>query len=148
MLREYHKDIKVKEVSGQKMIFSPVQKKWLVLTPEEMVRQMMTSFITDQWKISTNRMKMESVVQIGSYKKRYDILVYDKESKPLVLVECKSFRTELNLANQAQLLQYNENLRVPYLSLTNGREMLFASAPSYHFETVTKNFRWPEKLYS
>lgn len=138
----------MKEESGQKLIFSPVQKKWLVLTPEEMVRQMVVEFLKDKWSISPNRMKLESVLEVGNYKKRYDILVYDKESKPLLLVECKSFRTELQPASQAQILHYNEQIKVPYLLLSNGRQMQWAERPHYQFEQVGEDFKWPSDLYS
>ncbi len=137
----------MKEDSGRRWIFSPVQKKWLLLTPEELVRQLVILFIQDRFAISPVRMKMESTVSVGTFMKRYDLLVFDKEANPLLLVESKSFSTDVKPEHHAQILQYNETLRVPFLLLTNGLELWFAKEPNYLFMKISEDFTWPQNLY-
>ncbi len=138
LLKDYHKDIRVKEEQGQKLIFSPAQKKWLVLTPEEMVRQMVVYFLHKDTSISISRMSLEGSMDTGEFKKRYDLLAFDRQGNPLLLAECKTFSRSLSEINMAQLLEYNATILAPYLLLTNGREIWFGKKPNYDIKPISR----------
>ncbi len=103
-------------------IWCHIRQRWMKYTPEEVVRQAMLVYLKDAKGYWPSHIAVEKNIKIGDKKKRFDILVYDKEMKPEILVECKS--TEVNISDKAvkQLLQYNLSIKARYLILTNGVE--------------------------
>ena len=105
-------------------IFDNVRKKWLLLTPEEWVRQHVVSYLVYNRKYPTSFISLEKEIELNGTRKRYDIVVYDKRMKPFVIVECKAFDVKLNNEVMEQAMRYNLVLRVPYVMLTNGANEL------------------------
>ena len=63
---------------------------------------------------------IEKEIKLGELKKRFDVVVYDKNSKPWMIVECKEMNVQLDKSTLDQVLRYNISLDVPYLVITNG----------------------------
>lgn len=111
---------KIKAESGKEFIFDELRKRWVVLTPEEWVRQNFLQYLTQIKKYPASLMAVEKEIKLGDLKKRYDIVVYDKDLKPWMIVECKEMNVALDKAVLDQVLRYNITLAVPYLVITNG----------------------------
>ncbi|WP_301922353.1 type I restriction enzyme HsdR N-terminal domain-containing protein [Ferruginibacter sp.] len=111
---------KIKQGPGKEMIFDEVRKQWVLLTPEEWVRQNFLQYLIQVKKYPAALIAVEKEIYLGDVKKRFDIVVYDKNTQPWMLVECKEMNVALNNIVLSQALRYNINLKVPYLVITNG----------------------------
>ena len=112
-------DFKVQSMQGKDQIFDPCRKKWVVLTPEEWVRQNMLQYLIQVCKYPIELIAIEKTIQLGSLNKRFDILVY-QETTPWMIIECKEAKTTLNDKTILQLLQYQQVLNATYLIASNG----------------------------
>lgn len=108
------------EKSGKKYVFDPIRKKYLMLQPEEMVRQLLIQWLINKSAFSRNAIQVEKLVSINNLRKRFDILIYDKFTKPHVLIECKSPAAVINQHVFDQVSVYNTAMKAPYLIVTNG----------------------------
>ncbi len=111
---------KIKTEDAKEFIFDAVRKRWVVLTPEEWVRQNFLQYLIQIKKYPTSLIAVEKAIKLGELKKRFDVVVYDRNSKPWMIVECKEMDVTLNKAVLDQVLRYNISLNVPYLVITNG----------------------------
>lgn len=111
---------RITELSGVKNIFDPVRKKNVVLTPEEWVRQNFLRFLIEEKKYPASRMAVEKQLQVYGMNRRCDIVYYNGQGIPEMIVECKAPEITLNRESFDQLLRYNITMRVPLLILTNG----------------------------
>jgi len=112
-------DFKVQSIGGKDQIFDPCRKKWVVLTPEEWVRQNMLQYLIQVCKYPIELIAIEKTIQLGSLNKRFDILVY-QETTPWMIIECKEAKTTLNDKTILQLLQYQQVLDAKFLIASNG----------------------------
>jgi len=118
-------DFKVQSIGGKDQIFDPCRKKWVVLTPEEWVRQNMLQYLIQVCKYPIELIAIEKTIQLGSLNKRFDILVYH-EATPWMIIECKEAQTPLNEKTILQLLQYQQVLDATYLIASNGHQTIGA----------------------
>lgn len=112
---------RIKEEAGKELIFDAARKRWVVLTPEEWVRQNFLQYLLLVKKYPASLIAVEKEIRVGELKKRFDIVVYDKDSKPWMIIECKEMGVQLDKKVLDQVLRYNITLNVPYLVITNGR---------------------------
>lgn len=110
---------KTKEENSQRYIWDALRKKWLLLTPEEWVRQNFIAYMIQVKQYPREMIAVEKAVQIAELKKRFDIVVF-KEMKPWMIVECKEIDVALNSSAFEQLSRYNMSLSGSYLVITNG----------------------------
>lgn len=115
-------DFKVKSEGGKKQIFDSVRKQFVVLTPEEWVRQHFIHFLHKVKGYPLTLMGVEYALQYNGMDKRADIICFKKDGKPSLLVECKSANVSITQKVFDQIARYNFNLKVPYLVVTNGLE--------------------------
>lgn len=113
-------EVKLSESGDKTFIFDEIRRKKVVLTPEEWVRQHFVQFLLNHHGYSKNYIKIEKQIKVNDRIKRFDALVYDKNAKPKILIECKAPAVEITQATFAQIATYNMTLRVPYLIVTNG----------------------------
>jgi hypothetical protein len=113
-----------KEVNGQRRVFDPVRKKWILLTPEEWVRQHVLQYLLVVKAYPQSFIAVEKNMQLGELNKRFDLLVYDRQHQPWLMVECKAMEIKLSEEVLHQLLRYNLAIPVPYLVITNGAEAM------------------------
>ena len=115
---------KIKKENGKEFIFDAFRKRWVLLTPEEWVRQNFLQYLTQIKKYPASLIAIEKEIKLGELKKRFDILVYDSNTKPWMVVECKEMNVALDRTVFDQVLRYNISLNVPYLIITNGTDCM------------------------
>ncbi|PWJ45041.1 type I restriction enzyme HsdR N-terminal domain-containing protein [Sediminitomix flava] len=114
-----HYDYKLQRKDDKVWILDQIRKKYLVLTPEEWVRQHFINFlITEGYPKSL--IGVEGGLKVNQMQKRSDILVYDRKGKPFLLVECKAPEVKLSNKTFEQAAAYNSVLKAPFLIITNG----------------------------
>lgn len=118
---------KTKKENGRDFIFDALRKKWLLLTPEEWVRQNFVQYLLQVKKYPAALIALEKEILLGELKKRFDILVYDTQHQPWMMIECKAMDVMMNDKVVEQVLRYNMSVPVKYLVVTNGNS-------SYGFE--------------
>lgn len=114
-----HYDFKTRLEGEKRLLFDEVRKLWVVLTPEEWVRQNFIRYLVQVKGYPTSIMAVEKMITLGELKKRCDIVVY-KDAKPWMIVECKEMNVPLSENVAGQILRYNISLNVRYLVVTNG----------------------------
>ncbi|MBU6158516.1 MAG: type I restriction enzyme HsdR N-terminal domain-containing protein [Bacteroidetes bacterium] len=117
-------DFSVRKQGDIPQIFDPIRKSWVRLTPEEWVRQNLIQLITQSLQIPAAYLSVEKEIQVGTLKKRFDLLVYNRRHLPWMLFECKSEVVELSEQTAAQLLSYHQVLQTHYLITCNGKNAL------------------------
>jgi len=110
---------KVQKEGGKDQIFDPLRKSWVVLTPEEWVRQNFIQFLIQVKNYPSALIAIEKTIQLGELKKRFDIIVY-KNDAPWILIECKEANVPLTEKTLEQILQYQQIVAASYLVMTNG----------------------------
>jgi hypothetical protein len=110
---------KIKAAAGKEYIFDAIRKRWVLLTPEEWVRQNFLQYMIQVKKYPASLIAVEKVIELVDLKKRFDIVLY-KNAKPWMIVECKETTVALDGKVLDQVLRYNISLKVPYLVITNG----------------------------
>ena len=111
---------KFRNEGQRKQIFDGIRRKYVALTPEEWVRQNFIQFLISEKKYPASLMAVERGLKINTMQKRTDIVVYNNEGKPWMIVECKSPEIEINLETFYQASRYNLKHQVQFLVLTNG----------------------------
>lgn len=111
---------RMKEEEGKEFIFDEHRRQWLRLTTEEWVRQNFLQYLLQVMQYPASLTAVEKEIRLGELRKRFDILVYDKQHQPWLMVECKGMEVAINDAVLQQVLRYNIAVPVPYLVITNG----------------------------
>lgn len=119
-------NFQVKENNSLQYIFDEVRKKWLILTPEEWVRQHFLKYLQEEKKIPKSALLIEKKMELNHQVKRMDILVM-KKLEPYLLVECKASEVLITQEVFEQAARYNSEIKAPYLLLTNGLNHFYFS---------------------
>ena len=112
--------LKTKLVEGTTQVFDQVRKKYLLLTPEEWVRQHFIHYLNQEKNYPLGLMGVEQMVKYNGMQTRADIVLYTTEGKPNMIVECKAPNVKITQDAFNQIAKYNFKLKVKYLVLTNG----------------------------
>ncbi len=115
-----HINIETREVDGKLMIFDTLRKKYIVLTPEEWVRQHFVHYLIAEKGFPKSLIKLEGGLHYNKMSRRSDILVYDRKGAPFLLVECKASKVPISEKTFSQAAQYNSSIKAPFLLVTNG----------------------------
>lgn len=110
----------IKTDAGKEYIFCVVRKRWFIITPEEWVRQNFLLYLVETLQYPSSLIAVEKQLMLGEIKKRFDLVVYDKNTKPFLIVECKEMNVTLTEVVLQQVLRYNTNLQAGFLVITNG----------------------------
>lgn len=124
---------------GKEYIYDIIRKKDVVLTPEEWVRQQIIHFLIDKKIYPAALFSIEKQLTIGTLRKRYDIVIYKKDT-PWLIVECKAENEKLNTHTVQQILAYNSQLKASYLALCNGREIKVYDVLNKNWESSFPDF--------
>ncbi len=108
-------------------IFDDIRKRFIILTPEEWVRQNIIRFLIEERAFPKGLIAVEKEIIVNQLKKRPDILVYRNNGTPLFMVECKAPEVAISQATFDQAANYNIKLKLPYLMVTNGIQHYCAS---------------------
>ncbi|MEO6819617.1 MAG: type I restriction enzyme HsdR N-terminal domain-containing protein [Ginsengibacter sp.] len=113
-------DLKIRQQSGIHEVFDVIRKKWLVLSPEEWVRQNFIQYLLISKNYPASLIAIEKEIKLGELKKRCDIVVYNRKTAPWMIIECKEMNVALSENTLAQILRYHITLPADYLIITNG----------------------------
>ena len=109
---------------GKTEVFDPIRKRYVALTPEEWVRQQTIVLLHDVYGYPLELMQVEAELKLNGLTRRCDVVVYGRDVRPLMIVECKKETVPLSQKVVDQACRYNIGLRVPLLLLTNGAQHL------------------------
>jgi hypothetical protein len=115
-------NLKVKLLNGNTQIFDKVRKRYIKLTPEEWVRQNFIDYLHFYKNYPLGLMAVEKVVKYNTMNMRADIVLYNKNKNPYLIVECKSPHILITQDAFYQIAKYNYGLNVNLLIVTNGRK--------------------------
>ena len=120
--------LKLRHDGDKTSVFDPVRKKWIILTPEEHLRQHLLHYLIDVMHYPAALMAVDKNIKVGSLNKRFDIVVYNRDHKPWMLIECKAPDVPVSEKTLRQLLSYQGVVQCSYWLLTNGHETFCADA--------------------
>jgi hypothetical protein len=118
-------NFKLKSKENKTLIFDKLRKKYMVLTPEEWVRQHFVHFLIDKKNYPTSLIALEKQLTINNRKKRTDILVFNSDGSPEIIVECKAPSIKITQDTFDQIARYNLKLQANFLIVTNGLEHFY-----------------------
>ena len=113
-------NFKIKNSENKMLIFDNLRKKYLVLTPEEWVRQHFVHYLISEKKYPISLIAIEKQLTLNTRKKRTDILVFNQIGTPELIVECKAPSVKITQDTFDQIARYNLKLNANYLIVTNG----------------------------
>lgn len=118
-------NFKLKNSENKVLIFDNLRKKYLVLTPEEWVRQHLVQYLIDEKRYPASLIALEKQLVINNRKKRTDILIFNKNGTPEIIVECKAPSIKITQDTFDQIARYNLKLNAHYLIVTNGLQHFY-----------------------
>lgn len=132
-LPEYN--YKIKELHHKPYIYDGIRKKYLLLTPEEWVRQHFINLLVTHYHYPKSMFALETGHKYQSLSKRSDILIFSSLGEPFLLVECKAPEIELTSNVFYQIAQYHHTIQPTYLAVTNGLQ-------HYCFQTSAEGIQY------
>ena len=111
---------KLSKKNNKIYIFDEIRKKNIFLTPEEWVRQHVIQFLIQENNYAKSLIAVEKEIKVNKQKKRFDILIFNKQGTPELIVECKAPTIKITQKTFDQIARYNLELKAKYLMLTNG----------------------------
>ena len=127
-------EFKLKKIDNKTFIFDSFRKKFILLTPEEWVRQHVLNFLVLK-KIPITHIAIEKQIIINSLNKRFDVVIYNNTGDVIMLVECKSPSIKLTQNVFDQISIYNLNLNSKYCMVTNGLDHIY-----FKIDKLSKKF--------
>ena len=118
---------RLKNSENKTHIFDVVRKKFVVLQPEEWVRQHCIQYLIQEKNYPISLINVEKVVLINGLKKRYDIVIFDSNGRLVLVVECKAPKVKISQTTFDQIARYNLTLKAHYLMVTNGLNHYFCT---------------------
>ncbi len=113
-------NLRLKRKGKQVFVWCIIRQMDLLCTPEEWVRQHVIHYLINEKQFPKGLIASEYVVEYNGMKKRADVVVFDKNNSPILIIECKAPEIDINEKVLLQIATYNSQLNVPYLFLTNG----------------------------
>lgn len=114
-----------KNEKGNLQIFDIIRKKFIEATPEEWVRQNIIHYLINYKQVPASMISIEKQLILNSTKRRTDLVIFNSNLKPLLIIECKAPQIEINQLTINQALRYNIELNVPAIFLSNGLNHIF-----------------------
>jgi hypothetical protein len=115
-------NFKFRNHNNRQEIFDPVRRKYVALTPEEWVRQHIIAFLTGNKGYPVSMIGVEKQLILNKQQKRFDLVVFNRNANPLLLIECKAPGVEITEKTFDQAARYNMLLRAEYFLISNGLE--------------------------
>ena len=130
-------------------IFDEIRKKFIILTPEEWVRQHVVQFLLEEKKYPKSLINVEKVLKVNGLRKRYDVVVFNSDGSIFMLIECKAPEIKISQATFDQIARYNMTMNSEFLMVTNGLNHYFCqmdfenekytfleNLPNYNCQTI------------
>lgn len=112
--------VRTKEEENTIKVFDPLRDKYVVMTPEEYVRQHFTAWLRNERHYPASLMANEIGIEVNGMKKRCDTVVFNPDGSPLIIIEYKAPEVVVNQTVFDQIVRYNMSLRAKYLIVSNG----------------------------
>ena len=125
---------RLKNSENNTHIFDVIRKKFVVLQPEEWVRQHCVQYLVQEKNYPISLINVEKVILVNGLKKRYDIVVFNPDGSLAVVVECKAPKVQISQSVFDQIARYNLTLKASYLMVTNGLNHYFCTM-NHHLES-------------
>lgn len=109
-----------KNSENKVLIFDVIRKKFVVLQPEEWVRQNCVHFLIEDKNYPKSLINVEKELKVNGLKKRYDIVVFKPSGHIQTVVECKAPNINIDQNVFDQIARYNLELKADILMVTNG----------------------------
>ena len=122
---KYH--FRLKNSENKISIFDSVRKKFVILQPEEWVRQHCVHYLIDEKNYPKSLINVEKELKLNGLSKRYDIIVFNTDGSIHLIVECKAPAVKIDQKSFDQIARYNMKLNAQYLMVTNGIDHYFCS---------------------
>ena len=132
---------KIKQEEGSIFIFDEIRKKFLVLTPEEWVRQHFVQYLIQEKNYPKICIRLEGGLKLNSLQKRSDIVVFNHVGEKILLVECKAPSVKISQNTFDQVARYNIIHKVPLLAVSNGLQHYYCE-----IDFVKRDYRFIEEL--
>ena len=130
-------NFRFKNSENKVSIFDAIRKKFIILTPEEWVRQHVVQFLLEEKKYPHSLINVEKVLKVNGLRKRYDVVVYSPDGSIFILIECKAPEIKIAQATFDQIARYNMTMKSQFLMVTNGLNHYFCQMDfeneKYHF---------------
>ena len=123
---------RLKNSKNKLHIFCSIRKKFLILTPEEWVRQHVIAFLIETKNYPKSLINVERQIQIGPVSKRYDIVIYKSDGTLQLIVECKAPKVAITQETFDQIARYNLGLQADLLMVTNGLSHYYCTLDYEH----------------
>jgi len=138
-------NFRFKNSENKVSIFDAIRKKFIILTPEEWVRQHVVQFLLEEKKYPHSLINVEKVLKVNGLRKRYDVVVYNPDGSIFLLIECKAPEIKIAQATFDQIARYNMTMRASFLMVTNGLNHYFCQMDfeneKYHFLEELPNYK-------
>lgn len=138
-------DHRIEKRGDKFIIFDVLRKKWLILTPEEWVRQHVVQYLICVLGYPKGMIATEQAIHYGQLVKRFDVLVY-QNSKPHILVECKAPDVVISMDAVQQIARYQSVLQAGFIWLTNGQKHYFFEVKDQQAKQVNEIPAWQKKI--
>ena len=137
-------NFRIKNNENKTAIFDIIRKKFIILTPEEWVRQHVIHFLIEEKKHPKSLINVEKELTVNGTKKRYDIVTYRPDGSIYLMVECKAPKVKITQHVFDQIARYNLALNASLLMVTNGLNHYYCTidydTESYHFLKELPNY--------
>lgn len=118
-------NFRFKNSENKVSIFDEIRKKFIILTPEEWVRQHVVQFLLEDKKYPKSLINVEKVLKVNGLRKRYDVVVFNPDGSIYILIECKAPEIKIAQTTFDQIARYNMTMNAQYLMVTNGLNHYF-----------------------
>lgn len=118
--------IQTKQTAQGNFIFDIIRKKYVALQPEEWVRQHIIHYLIQKENYPKGLISVERQIEVNGLSKRYDLVVFGRDKRAWMIIECKEPQVPITQKTLNQLLQYHQVLQCPYWLLTNGDQTFCA----------------------
>lgn len=129
---------KTSSVDNKTVVFDPLRKQYVALTPEEQVRQKTLHYLVETRKVAAGLIAVEYSIKVNNLPKRCDIVIFNNLGEPQMIVECKAESVPITEKVLDQAIRYYSGLNVKYLTLTNGKTMFCYKVKEGRIEAITE----------
>lgn len=126
----------IRTQNGKQYVLCAWRRRYVRLTPEELVRQTTLQLLVDEFGYPHNLIAVEVPIEVAGVQKRCDAIVYNRQIQPLMLIEFKAPSVHLTQEVFDQAAIYNHTLHVPLLMLCNGRESIVAQVQPNQYQFI------------
>ena len=125
-------DFRFRNTDDRVCIFDEIRRKFIVLTPEEWVRQHVVQYFLIEKKYPKSLINVEKILKINGITKRYDVVVFNRDGSIFILVECKAPEIKVSQMTFDQIARYNMTMKAQFLMVTNGQQHYFCQMDFEH----------------